>query len=93
MSLPESGVVYPLPGHFPETAVESSQAAIPLSAGAASVQTHFLVRVAVVLFRALGLLCSASGRQGALQEAQDSRVSLQDVSTIVLASPCPYPSH
>lgn len=91
MSLPERGVVCPLPSRFPETLVESSQAAVPLSAGAVLVQTHFLVRVVVVLFHALALLCSVSCRQGALQEDQDVQVSLQEVSSILLAAPCPPP--
>ena len=56
--------------------MESSQAAVPLSAGSVLVQTHVLVRVVVVLFHALALLCSVSCRQGAPQEAQDVQVSL-----------------
>ena len=71
--------------------MESSQAAVPLLAGAVLVQTHVLVRVVVVLFHALALLCSVCCRQGAPQEAQDVQVSLQEVSSILRVAPGPPP--
>lgn len=72
-----------------------SHAAVPLLAGAVLVQTHLLVFFTLCCFTHLTFSAVRAAGRGALQ---DPRVvswftSSQDVNAVLLAAPCPYPSH